>query len=110
MSFGKTIQKKALQFFKAHRFGISVTVLVLFMASMIFRGLMQIPQIEKNRETITSLNEQIEYEKRRTEEIEELKGKVNSDEYIEKVAREKLGYIKQNEKIFIDISAQDSID
>ena len=34
------------------------------------------------------------------EEIEELKGKVNTDEYIEKTAREKLGMVKDNEILF----------
>ena len=39
-------------------------------------------------------------------EIEELKGKVNTDEYIEKMASEKLGLIKSNAKVFVDVSGE----
>ena len=35
-------------------------------------------------------------------DIEEEKAQVGTDEYIEKVARDKLGMCKENEKIFID--------
>ena len=33
-----------------------------------------------------------------------MKDMVGTDEYIEKIARDKLGMIKANEKIFIDVS------
>ena len=58
---------------------------------MIFKGLMQIPQINANKAEVAKLTNQIEYEQERQKEIEELKGKVNTDEYIEKMASEKLG-------------------
>ena len=48
----------------------------------------------------------IEYEQERQKEIEELKGKVNTDEYIEKMASEKLGLIKSNAKVFVDVSGE----
>jgi len=48
----------------------------------------------------------IEEEKRKAEELEQLKAVYNTDEYIEKIAREKLGFVKQNEKIFIDASSR----
>ena len=67
---------------------------------------MQMPQIYANKQRIASLNEQIEYEKTRQLEIDELSGKVNTDEYIEKVAREKLGLVKENEIIFYDVASE----
>ena len=39
-------------------------------------------------------------EKNRTTEIEELEEYMNSDEYIEQVAKEKLGMVKDGEIIF----------
>ena len=75
--------------------------------SMLFKGIMQQPQIYANKQRIAELNEQIEYEKTRQAEIDELSRKVNTDEYIEKVAREKLGLVKSNAKIFIDASSED---
>ncbi len=95
-------------FFKKHRFGIGFAALIIVLSAMVFKGLMQIPQIEENRDTIAKLKDEVAYEQQRIEEIKELKDNVNSDEYIEKVAREKLGYIKQDEKVFIDVSKQDS--
>lgn len=104
----KTAGNAVKAFYRTHRFGIWFAVIAFTMFAMVLKGVMQLPQIEKNRETIEALQDEIEYEQRRIEEIEELKGKVSSDEYIEKIAREKLGYIKQDEKVFIDISKQDT--
>ncbi len=42
----------------------------------------------------------IENEKLRTEEIEELKEYMKTDQYAEEVAREKLGLVKENETVF----------
>lgn len=45
------------------------------------------------------LKQQLEEEKARTEEIKELGEYVGTDEYVEDVAREKLGLIHENEII-----------
>ena len=42
----------------------------------------------------------MEDETKRTEEIQELEQYMQSDEYIEKIAREKLGLLKENEILF----------
>lgn len=47
-----------------------------------------------------SLEESIEAEKARTEEIEEKKKYMETDEYVEEVARNKLGLVKDNEIVF----------
>lgn len=46
------------------------------------------------------LKEQIEQEEARASEIDGLEGYVGTDEYIEEIAREKLGMVYQNEIIF----------
>jgi spore cortex biosynthesis protein YabQ len=71
---------------------------------MFVRGVMQQPQITKNKQKAAELQAQIDYEEKRMEEVDALKGKVNTDEYIEKVAQEKLGLVKREAKIFIDAS------
>lgn len=73
---------------------------------MVVKGITKQPEIESNNASIAELESKIEYEKNRIEEIENLKSKVDSDEYIEKVAREKLGMIKRDEIVFIDISEE----
>ena len=74
---------------------------------MIIRGIMQQPQILENKEEIARLSEEIDYEKARQEEVENVRESVDTDEYIERIAREKLGMIKANEKIFVDVSTTD---
>jgi len=46
------------------------------------------------------LTQQIEEEKARSEEIEDLEKYVGTDEYVEEVARDKLGLVHKNEIIF----------
>lgn len=46
------------------------------------------------------LEKQIEEEKARTEEIDELEEYVGSDEYVEDVAKEKLGLVHEGEIVF----------
>ncbi len=83
--------------------GLAVAAAVVL---MIWHAFAMQPEITRNKETIEMLNSKIEYEKALAEETEKLKEKVNTDEYIEKVAREQLGLVKENEKIFIDMSSK----
>lgn len=105
------MQKKKKQvknlFQKANKKKICVALMLCVISVMVFRGLMQLPQIMENKELARELTEQIEYEKERQKEIGELKTKVDTDEYIEKVATEKLGLVKKNAKIFVDTSSEE---
>ncbi len=87
---------------KARRLVLVVVCAISFFC--VFKGLMQIPQIKSNQAKIQELNDSIKYEQLRQEEIDELKDKVDTDEYIEKIAGEKLGLVKNNARIFIDVS------
>ena len=91
-------------FAESHKRAILTWAVVLVCGFMIFKGMMQIPQIKANRLEISSTQESIEYEKTRQRETDALMTQVGSDEYIEKVASEKLGLVKSNSKIFIDVS------
>lgn len=64
------------------------------------------PQITNNYDKISELKSQIEYEKQRAEEVDALKENVDSDEYIEKIAREKLGMIRKDEIVFVDVTGE----
>lgn len=97
-------KEKASEFLISHRRAIKIWVFIILVGAMIFKGAMQQPQINKNRERIARLEDQIAYEHERQNEIENLKDKVNSDEYIEKMASEKLGLVKSTAKIFMDVS------
>ena len=100
-------KKMILSFVSKHKSRIVFWGFVLIVFSMVFKGVMQMPQIRANRLRAENLRKQISYEETRQLEIDELSEKVNTDEYIEKVAREKLGLEKNNSKIFVDVSAED---
>lgn len=97
---------KRLKFFEIKNKTRLIKILLATVAvSMLFKGVMQQPQIAANKREIAKLNEQIKYEKQRQVEIDEMRDKVNTDEYIEKIAEEKLGLVKNNVKIFVDVSS-----
>jgi len=53
---------------------------------------------------LKSIQARISEESKQNEELKRQKETLNSDEYIERVAREKLGMVKRNERIFVDIN------
>lgn len=75
-------------------------------AFMMIKGAMLQPQIIKNQDTIAQMESQKQYEQKRGEEIDNIKQNVNTDEYIEKIAREKLGMIRKDEILFIDVNGE----
>lgn len=92
------------EFISLHRKGILALIVIIASGGMIFKGIMQKPQLDKYKNEIASLQTKILEEKERQDEIDDLSTKVNTDEYIEKIAAEKLGLIKSNATVFYDIS------
>lgn len=101
------LKQKLIVFLSEHKRGILLLVVIIGSGGMIFRGLIQRPQIQQYQAEIADLDTKIAEEKERQQEIDDLKEKVNTDEYIEKIASEKLGLVKSNAKIFMDISDDD---
>ena len=58
--------------------------------------------MNQKRQEMIELQQKIKHEKRLTDKLNKEKEKMQTDEYVEKVAREKLGMIKRNEKIFYE--------
>lgn len=79
--------------------GISLVVCVLLIVLMVEGQSLQ-KKIDENIKRQTQLQEQLDAEAARTEEIEDLQEYMKSDEYMEKIAREKIGLVKENEIIF----------
>ena len=57
-------------------------------------------QLEEKEKVKQELENQILQEQERAEELEELEKQVQTDQYREKVAREKLGMVKDGEIVF----------
>ncbi len=50
-----------------------------------------------------SYNDDIEIAQEENQELQEMKDNINSDEYIEQIAREKLDMYYPNERVYIDV-------
>ena len=83
-----------------------IVVTVAASAFMVIKGVAMQPVIAANNNKSEQIRADIEYEYERIKEIDSLVQKAGTDEYIEKVAREKLGMIKTDEIVFIDISGE----
>lgn len=73
---------------------------VILMLAIVFQSQKLRSQLIRGEQQISQLTEQTEAEEKRTEEIEEMQKYMQSDEYKEKAAKEKLGLIKDDEIIF----------
>ncbi|MEF9941728.1 MAG: septum formation initiator family protein [Lachnospiraceae bacterium] len=92
-------QKKRIQRHKRSILSISAVILLLVVVvSVNAMSLREKNKTYKAQEL--ELLAQIKEENERTEEIAELKEYVSSDEYIEDVAKEKLGLVHENEIVF----------
>ena len=78
---------------------ITFVVGVLFIAMMIMSLNLQ-QQISDCKTEMKEVQSQIDEENERTKEIDETKERMDTDEYVAEVAREKLGLVKDNEIVF----------
>lgn len=99
------VLNKVLIYAKNNSKKIKIALLILICCFMVIKGIMQQPQILENKAEIQRLKQEIEYEKNRQTDIQKMRENIETDEYIERIARDKLGMMKQNEKVFIDASA-----
>lgn len=77
-----------------------LTFLMIYASWTLIKQELEINKYEKEKVTYI---EQINLAKQKQEEYKHYSEYVNSDEYIEKVAREKLGMLLPEERIYIEI-------
>ena len=92
--------------FKLDLMKFLIIITAVISVTMVVKGIMLQPAIAANEDMAAKIRENIEYENQRISEIDAMMEEVGTDEYIEKVAREKLGMIKADEIVFVDISGQ----
>lgn len=79
-------------------------ILIVLVVYSLFTFVNQQATLNSYKEDISRYSTQIEQLKEKEEELLATQANVNSEEYIEKVAREELDMYLPNEIIFIDIS------
>lgn len=79
---------------------LAITVMLVILAAVSVRGLQLQKQLTGYQEKKAELEQQIAEEEQRTKDIEEYSKYTKTDEYVEEIARDKLGLVKQGEIIF----------
>mgnify|MGYP001316411657 CR=1 FL=1 len=79
-------------------------ILLGFLAYFAYTMCIQQDILYTKQKELESLQSKIENVKRENEKLKKEKESIYSDEYYEKVAREKLGMVKPGEKVFFDIN------
>ena len=89
-----------MSFIKKH---YKIMILCVILGYIVSVLISQQKMINSYNSEIKSLETQISKEEDTKESLQELKENINSTEYIEQIAREKLGMYLPNERVYIDI-------
>lgn len=87
---------------KKSKFGI-----VLFLGAIAYLTYLLISQqgiLYAKQAQLDSINSKIQAEEENKEKLIRQSEEINSDESIEKIAREKLGMVKHGERVFVDVN------
>ncbi len=90
-----------------HRRLITLFVVVSFFVYFIYTLIQQQITISKNSNEIDALEERIAVAEQQKAKLEQELENLNDPEYLEKVAREKLGLVRPNERVFVDANQSD---
>lgn len=78
---------------------ITLVVAILFIA-MMTQSISVEKQLSQYQQELEELDNKMTEETERTKEIDDMKEYMETDEYAEEVARDKLGLVKDNEIVF----------
>ena len=87
---------KLINFFKK-------ILIICFITYFIYTIISQQKTLNSYAKEQERYNQDIQVAEEEQTELKEMKQNLNSDEYIEQIAREKLGMYYPNEKVYIDI-------
>ena len=79
---------------------LAVLVVAILFVAVYINGSSMRRELEENQEKITRLKQEIEEEELRSRSIEEYRAYTETDQFIEQIAREKLGLLYEGETIF----------
>ena len=79
---------------------LAVLVVAILFVAVYINGSSMRRELEENQEKITRLKQEIEEEELRSKSIEEYRAYTETDQFIEQIAREKLGLLYEGETIF----------
>ena len=78
-------------------------LVIAFIIYFIYTIISQKKMLSNYAQEKEQYNDQIETAKDEQEKLQNMKDNINSNEYIEEIAREKLGMYYPNERVYIDV-------
>ncbi len=87
---------------------LAVILVGLFVLYFIYIMIWQQVMLSKKNKEIDALEEKISAATQQTEQLKEQLSSMEDPEYIERIAREKLGLVRPNERVFVDANKSDS--
>jgi len=88
---------------KGKKFGFGTVILLIVFVYLAYTAVGQQKVLFAKKVEINKMQNKVTDEAKTNDELKKQQKILNSDGYIEKVARDKLGMIKQNEKVFVDV-------
>lgn len=82
-------------------FNLRNLIFVVLATGLIALIVAQQSLLDRNIDKNASLREDIKQVEQQIKELEEEKANLGTDEYVEEKAREKLGYVKSDETVFV---------
>lgn len=83
---------------------IKILLLTVFFSYFVFKMYEQQRILDMKNRELRQIETMIANEKQLNDDLFEQKEILYSNEYVEKVAREKLGMVKDGEKVFVDVN------
>ncbi|HEX2927687.1 MAG TPA: septum formation initiator family protein [Ruminiclostridium sp.] len=87
---------------KRRKFNVWTIILIAVFCYFAFTVYHQQSLLETGNSRMSALKANIRSEEVKKQQLEKQKSQINTDEFAEKIARDKLGYVKDGEKIYID--------
>ena len=78
-------------------------IILAFLVYFVYTIIMQQRTLNSYATQKSEYNKEIEVAQDTNEDLQKMKDNINSDEYIEQIAREKLGMYYPNERVYIDV-------
>lgn len=79
---------------------LAITVMLVILVAVMVRGFSLRQKLREYDEKKQQLQEEIASEEKRSEQLEQYSKYTQTDEYVEEVARDKLGLVKEGETVF----------
>lgn len=87
---------------KPKKFKVWTIILLVCVCYFAYTAYNQQINIDTRKAQTAQIQKNIHSEQIKNQQLLEQKEQINTDEFFERIAREKLGYVKDGEKIYID--------